>query len=160
MGLFRSKDREEATEPVVSVKGLLIAGDLDRHDLEQIGVVGESHYQEAISAACGRQGGEAIEFDCIASLNAERTNPYDPNAIMVQVDAHHVGYLSRKDAIRYHPIVDAAERMDIFIGCNARIVAHDPAEAATPNAGVFLYLPTPDGAAESLADYSRETYGS
>lgn len=104
MGLFRSKHREEVAEPVVSVKALLLGQDLDRHDLELIGVVGESNYQEAITAACGRQGSQAVEFDCIASLNAERTNPYDPHAIMVQVDAHHVGYLSRKDAILYHPI--------------------------------------------------------
>ncbi len=114
------------------------------------------HYQSAISAVCDRRGAEAVAFECVAALTAEPTNPHDPNAVKVQVDAHHVGYLSRKDAILYHPIVDAASRLQIVVACNAYISAHDPADATTPDAGVFLHIPAPDGAAGELADYSRE----
>ncbi len=155
MALFGKKKRL-IEAPTTRVQALLLGADLDRDALEMIEVVGESNYQEAISLACGRQSDEAVGFECVAALVAEPTNPHDPSAIMVQVDGHHVGYLSRKHAILYHPIAEAAARLHIVVACNAYISAHDPAEAETRNAGVFLHLPAPDGAAEELADYSRE----
>jgi hypothetical protein len=158
MGLF--SNRPPGVPPGASkVDAFLLGHDLDDHELERIGLVGESHYQSAISAVCGRQGNEEVHFPCIAALAAERTNPYDPNAIQAQVDARHVGYLSRKDAILYHPIIDAGDRLGVVIACNAWIAARAPEGAETPNAGVFLHLPTPEVAAEELANFSREEFG-
>jgi HIRAN domain len=65
---------------------------------ELVAAVGESNYQEALSHICGSSRWEDVRFDCIAALVREPSNPYDSNAISVQVDGQLVGYLSREDA--------------------------------------------------------------
>jgi hypothetical protein len=62
-------------------------------------VVGESFYQDALLAAVGGQRDEqGWNFDCVAELVAEPTNPYDPNAVAVMIDGRQVGHLSRQTA--------------------------------------------------------------
>lgn len=69
-------------------------------DLE---VVGESAYQAALWAICGGSGGDRVRHQIVAVLVPEPTNPYDANAISVQVDGHVVGYLPRDIAAQYLP---------------------------------------------------------
>jgi hypothetical protein len=73
------------------------------------------------------------------------SNPYDANAVMVQVDGLHVGYLSRGDAIDYGPAVRLLMEERRVIVCDARIAGRGPGNE-TSNLGIFLQLPTPDAA--------------
>lgn len=108
---------------------------------ELVAVVGESHYQNTLRSLCGSQRWEDVGFDCVAVLVPEPNNPHDPNAIMVQVEARLVGYLSREDAVRYQELItDALPRL---IQCDARIAGRGPG-SDTSNLGVFLKLPPPD----------------
>ena len=60
-----------------------------------LGAVGESQYQEALKriARNGRL--------CWATLIPEPDNPFDVNAVVVQIGTETVGYLARPDARRY-----------------------------------------------------------
>lgn len=108
---------------------------------ELVAAVGESHYQDALRSLCGNQGWEDVRFDCIAVLAPQPSNPHDPNAVMVQVDAQLVGYLSRGDAASYQALI--REAMPRLIQCEARIAGRGRG-ADTSNLGIFLKLPPPD----------------
>lgn len=69
-------------------------------DLE---VVGECHYQPALWAICDSQPGDWVRHDVTAVLVPEPENPYDINAIRVDIGSQTVGYLSRSDAAAYLP---------------------------------------------------------
>lgn len=151
--------RKKSSAPQQHAARAVLLGDEVPFAGELVQVVGESFHQAAISSVSGRRGEEAVSFDCVAVLVPEPDGRHDPNAIGVQIEAQVVGHLSREDAILYHPLVDAAARLGVVIACNTRIAAHDPDEATTSNAGVFLHLPSPEDAANELAEWSRETLG-
>ena len=69
-------------------------------DLE---VVGELAYQAVLWRLCGGTLGDRVRCDIVAVLVPEPTNPYDANAIAVQIDSQVVGYLSRATAQEYLP---------------------------------------------------------
>jgi predicted Zn-ribbon and HTH transcriptional regulator len=69
-------------------------------DLE---VVGELAYQSALWRLCGGTVGDRVRHDIVAVLVPEPANPYDPNAIAVQIEGHVVGYLPRATAQEYVP---------------------------------------------------------
>jgi hypothetical protein len=85
-------------------------------------VVGESNYQAALSAACGGLTRDGVEYDCVAVLRAEPGNPYDPNAIRVEVDGRLVGYLNKHAAKAFRPTADRLARQGQVGTCQARIV--------------------------------------
>ena len=105
---------------------------------ELVAAVGESHYQDALIAVCGSRRWEKVAFDCVAALVPEPSNPYDSNAISVQINGQPVGYLSRSDARAYRRLVDDAAPQ--FIACQARIAGRGEG-SETSNLGVFLKLP-------------------
>jgi hypothetical protein len=117
--------------------------------MDCVDVVGESRYQSAISAITGRKGDDEVEWEGVAALLAEPDNPADENAARVIAGGRQVGYLSRRDAIRYASAIQAAARQGKIIAGDARIYAFPPERAQTPNAGVSFYLPPPD---EIVAD--------
>jgi hypothetical protein len=84
-----------AEAPVVAVS--LLGG---QDDLE---VVGELAYQAALWRLCGGALGDRVRCDIVAVLVPEPTNPYDANAIAVQIDGQVVGYLPRATAQDYLP---------------------------------------------------------
>lgn len=88
-----------------------MAGD-GGHGLE---VVGESHYQDALSAICGGPCEDGHDFDCVALLVPEPNNPYDRNAVTVVVGGRKVAHLSRDEAIVHHRELTA-------LGLNGRAV--------------------------------------
>lgn len=83
--------------PAATVAAYLHGGD---DDLE---VVGEASYQDALWALCAGTQGDRIRSKIIAVLVPEPDNPHDPNAISVQIDGNRVGYLSREMASHYLP---------------------------------------------------------
>jgi HIRAN domain len=151
MGLFSRKNREASPPPTPGMQRAeaVIFDEADCSEL--VGVVGESHYQGDIRDICGSHKWEDVSFDCIAALVPEPSNPYDPNAVMVQIDARLVGHLSRADAVKYRPLIDQALAKDKLVACRARIAGHGPG-GETSNLGVFLHMPRPNEPIESSAD--------
>jgi hypothetical protein len=99
-------------------------------------VVGESFYQSALLAITGSSPGEEVTLDCIAELVPEPSNPHDPNAIMVKIEGRCVGHLSRQNAVKFGPrinaMIDAGQPTicNAFIGCKPG--------TGNPNLGVSL----------------------
>jgi hypothetical protein len=67
-------------------------------DLE---VVGEASYQDALWLICGGSKGDRLRHEVVAVLVPEPENPHDRNAISVRVGGHLVGYLPREVAANY-----------------------------------------------------------
>lgn len=86
----------------------------------RVGIVGESHYQDALEAACGGRtvNGAAIPL-VTALLVREPTNPYDRNAVRVDVGGQTVGYLDRQSAPLFHGVLDALHRTGRTATCRA-----------------------------------------
>jgi hypothetical protein len=85
--------RHEAT----AVSASLLDG---QDDLE---VVGELAYQDALWRLSGGTLGDPIRRQIVAVLVPEPMNPYDANAIAIQIDSQVIGYLSRATAQEYLP---------------------------------------------------------
>lgn len=64
-------------------------------------VVGESNYQNALAEICGGWTEDGHDQQVWARLILEDSNPYDPNAVQVQIDQQTVGYLARRDATAF-----------------------------------------------------------
>jgi hypothetical protein len=105
---------------------------------EMVQVVGESHYQPAIRAACGWTKPAEILFDCMAELVPEPKNPHDPNAIRVDIEGRQVGYLSRADAAEMGSAIAEGIRMQGTGMVRAVIAGHE--SGTTENLGVFLHM--------------------
>ena len=79
--------------------------------VERLEVVGESHCQSHLWRIVGGWRDDRVRHPIVAVLVPEPHNPYDSNAISVQVDGGHVGYLRRQDAATYaHGITALIER--------------------------------------------------
>lgn len=117
-------------------------------------VVGESNYQPAIRKACDWQPGTDTLFDCFAQLVPEPTNPYDPNAVRVDIEGNCVGYLSRADAVELRPVIMRAisEQGSGLV----RAVIAGRAEGDTDNLGVFLDLTIDRETASAEPDAARQ----
>ena len=123
---------------------LLLEGD------ERVEAVGESHYQPALLRCCGARRGDEVRFGCRARLVPEPSNPYDRNAVAVQVDGEHVAYLAREDAARWQPLLLKLATAGQVAACEAVIAARG-ARGDTDNLGIFLHLPPLDEARTQLA---------
>jgi HIRAN domain-containing protein len=127
---------------------------------ELIAAVGEASYQPALRDICGSTRWERVRFDCAAALVAEPSNPYDANAVAVYADCRgtylHVGYLSRGDALDYQAAVWKAADMGYTIICQAHVAGREQG-SETPNLGIFLDLPTPEGAVAELGALAAES---
>jgi hypothetical protein len=64
-------------------------------------VVGESFYDSNLRELCGPAEDHMRQFAKTAILTLENENPYDRNAVRVDVDGLTVGHLSRSDAKRF-----------------------------------------------------------
>jgi HIRAN domain-containing protein len=106
MGLFRRMFGNAVNPAVDDSVSIDVKAEIVRD--EMVNVVGESSYQPAIRKACGWSPGTDTHFDCFAELVPEPTNPYDPNAVRVDIDGACVGYLSRADAVELGPAIGEA----------------------------------------------------
>lgn len=86
-------------------------------------VVGESFYQDALWRIAGAKRGQPVRKRAVAVLVPEPYNPYDSNAIRVDIDGLQVGHLSASNAIRYGPGLRALmDRHRGYIALNAIVV--------------------------------------
>ena len=72
-------------------------------------VVGESFYEENLHALCGPATDHMRQFGKTAVLTVEGNNPFDRNAVRVDVDGLTVGHLSRMDAVRFRSRAGAVD---------------------------------------------------
>lgn len=117
---------------------------------ELVRAVGESFYQPALLRQCGTRKGDAVRLPCRASLVAQPDNPYDRNAVAVQIGGQLVGHLSRSDAPRWQPLVQQLAARGHSASCEAMIAGRGH-NGQTDNLGVFLHLPTPTEARAQAA---------
>jgi hypothetical protein len=70
----------------------------------EVGVVGESHYQDVLTAIVGGKRPESVRIPTQATLVPELDNPYDPNAVAVYIAGRKVGHLPRPAAQAFAPV--------------------------------------------------------
>src|SRR6202050_4669709 len=87
-----------STRPEPATVSVTLLGGHD--DLE---VVGELPRQDILWRLSGGTLGDRIRCEVVAVLVPEPSNPYDKNAIAVQIDSQLIGYLSRTTAQEYLP---------------------------------------------------------
>jgi tellurite resistance protein len=80
-----------------SQSGAFVSGDGGYH----FEVVGESHYQADLESVAGGRTEDGANCECVAMLTPEHDNPYDPQAVSVNVNGHKVGYLPRNWAAKF-----------------------------------------------------------
>ena len=72
---------------------------------QRVDAVGEASYQDALAHVCGGKCESGHDLPVVATLELEPTNKFDPNAVMVRVKGMRVGYLCRRDAVAYGPVL-------------------------------------------------------
>ena len=83
--------------------------------------VGESHYQAALERIVGERTPEGVDKAVDASLVHEDANPYDSQAVRVDIAGVTVGYLSRAHAREYRRQMANAGHAGVTAICAARI---------------------------------------
>lgn len=102
-------------------------------------IVGESHYQSALSDIAGSRERESKKIECTAKIIRERSNQYDSNACAVKINNRKVGYISKADNKKL--IAELGE--DGFpVEVRALIVGGWKTARSEGNYGVKLALPS------------------
>jgi len=135
-------------------------------------VAGESHYQRTLERiAGGRTPHGPRNTEHIAALIPDPANAHDTNAVRVVVMPVRsaanptlqrgqawglVGYLTRKDAVAYRPVIDAAAAVGAVIGCMAELTGGwDRGTGDRGFFGVILHLGLPRDCEAEAARRSR-----
>jgi hypothetical protein len=106
---------------------------------EDLEVVGELAYQAVLWQLCRGTVGDRIRCDIVAVLVPEPANPYDPNAIAVQIDGHVVGYLARATAQEYLPgLRDLMANRGTYVALRGVIVGGGYYDDGPGRLGVWL----------------------
>ena len=107
-------------------------------------IAGESHYFDVISRATHRRIGHHL---MLAEIIREPENKFDPNAVRVEIDSRTVGYIPRKEAPSFHPLLNYAESINkrIFVSC--RVWVSDKNESF---ASVSLDIDDPNSSLHQL----------
>lgn len=87
----------------------------------QVGVVGESFYEEAFLRVCGPKCEDGYFLDVVAELRPEPGNEYDAAAVGVFVQGFKVGHLSRQDARELRASIDEAIGAHGVASCYAMV---------------------------------------
>lgn len=105
-------------------------------------VVGESYRQDALLQAAGPKCEDGHWAECVATLRPEPENPHDDQAIAVDIDGRHVGYLPRDLARRHRAAVRRAIHTAGTATCAAVINGgwYRPEEESEGHFGVRLYF--------------------
>ncbi len=111
----------------------------------EVGVVGESHYQDALTAIVGGKRPESVRIPTQATLVPEPDNPYDPNAVAVYIAGRKVGHLPRPAAEAFTPVGRRLAEQQQVGACSATIIGGwDRGDGDTGHFGVTLDLAHPD----------------
>jgi HIRAN domain len=111
----------------------------------EVGVVGESHYQDALTAIGGGKRTESVRIPTQATLVPEPDNPYDPNAVAVYIAGRKVGHLPRPAAQAFAPVGRRLAGQQQVGACSATITGGwDRGDGDTGHFGVILDLAHPN----------------
>lgn len=99
-------------------------------------IVGESHYQENLRWLTGPTADGEHNTKALATLEFERSNPHDKNAIRVSIDGLTVGYISRRDQASVRSLMSYVRRTNDVVTCPARYVGGSDGKEI----GVYLSL--------------------
>ena len=93
-------------------------------------VVGESNYQKALEKICGGRTEDSAEKMVTARLVLEDNNPYDDQAVRVDIEGAVVGYLAKQNARKYRDFLRRGGHGKVIGTCEAKIIggwerAHD-----------------------------------
>ena len=115
-----------------------------------LGIVGESHYQKALTNAKRSVKDQKSVAYINTVLSLEPENQYDPNAIMVTTEQlETIGYLSRDDAKLYREAFELWASRGRSIRCQAKLVG---GEGRKKNIGAWLNIDTPDAIIATFHD--------
>ena len=129
----REEAKEEAYRKEEQAMGFLVGDD-------EVDVVGESHYQNALQRIVGDPPTGGLRYDCAVVLVRELENKYDENAVRVEIEGHTVGYLPSEEAEDFQPLLLQLESQTRTAKCHAEILG-----GSRGLLGVRLYnLPDPD----------------
>lgn len=132
--LFRRRDQK----PVAGTE----IGQLNGPGSYLFDIVGESKYQGALEQICGGRTEDGAEKYVRACLNLEDANPFDDQAVRVDIDGRTVGYLSRTSARHYRKRLTELGHLRIVCECDAIIVGGwDRGDGDKGHFGVRLDLP-------------------
>jgi hypothetical protein len=84
-------------------------------------VVGEASYQNNIEQICGGRTRESVDRMETAHLILENSNPYDRNAVSVEINGLKVGYLNRDDAQAHRTWLQSKGQSNAIGTCDAKI---------------------------------------
>jgi len=108
MGVFRKlfggDERARRTEVLVVEAGV-VEDDASPDELVEIEVVGESYHQEVLERIAGPKAAEGKQHRVGATLRREPTNPYDSNAVRVEVLGQLVGHVARDKAAKVSAVL-------------------------------------------------------
>ena len=107
-----------------------------------VDIVGESKYQDNLEKLAGGRDEESVEIEVVAVLILEDNNPYDSNAVRVDIEGITVGYFSRSDAVDYRRKIAEPGAQDKTLACKALIVGGWERVNDKGHFGVKLDLPT------------------
>ena len=112
----------------------------------RVDVVGESaHQDELLALTGGRRTWAGARQRVLAHLELDDGDPDDPNAVSVTVEGWVVGHLSRRDAARYRPVIQAAIAENGLATCLAEIRGGWQRDRGDVGRfGVILFLPLLD----------------
>jgi len=127
---------------------------------EDLEVVGESHYQEALWGISGARVGQSVRCAVTAVLVPEPQNAYDPNAIAVVINGHLVGYLDRQTAGQYAPGLNELMRSHgAHIGLSGVIVGGGHYDDGPGRLGVWLEHRPSDFGVRPAGPRGRPVFG-
>ena len=138
IGAHRAPEPEsEPLEPTLSLTASrspqMFGGD---EDLE---VVGEASYQDALWAICGGWQDSRVRKDITATMVPEPDNEHDPNAIAVYIQGEIVGHLARDNANQYLPgLRRMMDRCRIYVALKGVIVGGGFYDNGPGRLGVWL----------------------
>jgi hypothetical protein len=120
-------------------------GDLPGPGTFSLPIVGESKYQTNLEWICGVRTENGEDRVVTATLILENSNPYDQNAVRVDIEGLTVGYLSRDLAKQYRARLQQAGHPTLRSTCSANIRGGwDRGRRDKGHYGVWLDLPVHD----------------
>ena len=112
----------------------------------RVEVVGESQYEDAFTRICGPRCREGYDLTVVAQLVSEPESPYDPDAIRVEVQGLHVGYLARPAAKAFKPVAEELASRGLTGACLGTVRGGWERGKDTGGYGIALDLAAPDKA--------------
>jgi hypothetical protein len=126
--------------PHVKPQARAVARHWENNGYREVEVVGESNYQAQLTRIVGNPNDDGVDVPCLALLVPEPTNPYDRNAVRVDIDGGTVGYLARQDAVLFKQRLDSHGLSDATTSAPAVVLGGRKIEVGRTQYCVWLEM--------------------